>query len=164
VLYFTRISLNRQASFLRPYTSRTGSRLYVPCAHATNHKMKSKTEGETRVLKDTSGMELALFSVYSLDLTVVCFVRHCTQIRIALCRFEFVPQVIFLGSLFGYLSLLIIIKWVSGSQADLYHVMIYMFLSPGSVEKENQLFWGQAFVQVSTNIRGPLRECLPTAL
>ncbi|KAK4860204.1 hypothetical protein QYF36_019156 [Acer negundo] len=37
---------------------------------------------------------------------------------------------IFLNSLFGYLSLLIIVKWCTGSQADLYHVMIYMFLSP----------------------------------
>ncbi|KAH9661033.1 V-type proton ATPase subunit a1 [Citrus sinensis] len=45
-------------------------------------------------------------------------------------RYQFVPQLIFLNSLFGYLSLLIIIKWCTGSQADLYHVMIYMFLSP----------------------------------
>ncbi|XP_071923443.1 V-type proton ATPase subunit a3 isoform X3 [Coffea arabica] len=44
--------------------------------------------------------------------------------------YQFVPQIIFLNSLFGYLSLLIIVKWCSGSQADLYHVMIYMFLSP----------------------------------
>ncbi|KAG5515440.1 hypothetical protein RHGRI_036481 [Rhododendron griersonianum] len=44
--------------------------------------------------------------------------------------YQFVPQMIFLNSLFGYLSLLIIIKWCTGSQADLYHVMIYMFLSP----------------------------------
>ncbi|KAL4585916.1 hypothetical protein LXL04_010543 [Taraxacum kok-saghyz] len=45
-------------------------------------------------------------------------------------RYQFIPQMIFLNSLFGYLSLLIIIKWCTGSQADLYHVMIYMFLSP----------------------------------
>ncbi|KAH9331599.1 hypothetical protein KI387_003707, partial [Taxus chinensis] len=44
--------------------------------------------------------------------------------------YQFVPQMIFLNSLFGYLSLLIIIKWCTGSKADLYHVMIYMFLSP----------------------------------
>jgi V-type H+-transporting ATPase subunit a len=48
---------------------------------------------------------------------------------------EFIPQVIFLNSLFGYLCLLIIGKWVSGAQTDLYHVMIYMFLSPGNVPK-----------------------------
>eukprot|EP00898_Chlorokybus_atmophyticus_P007673 jgi/Chlat1/7907/Chrsp68S07349 len=61
---------------------------------------------------------------------------------------EFVPQMLFLNALFGYLSLLIIIKWWSGSTADLYHVMIYMFLSPGLVEDENRLFPGQAGVQV----------------
>ncbi|OIV97608.1 hypothetical protein TanjilG_12365 [Lupinus angustifolius] len=36
-------------------------------------------------------------------------------------RHQFVPQMIFLNSLFGYLSLLIIVKWCTGSKADLYH-------------------------------------------
>lgn len=63
-------------------------------------------------------------------------------------RYQFVPQVIFLNSLFGYLSLLIIIKWCTGSQADLYHVMIYMFLSPTDDLGENQLFWGQRPLQI----------------
>ncbi|KAI3432044.1 V-type proton ATPase subunit a [Psidium guajava] len=63
-------------------------------------------------------------------------------------RYQFVPQIIFLNSLFGYLSLLIIVKWCTGSQADLYHVMIYMFLSPMEDLGENQLFAGQKFLQV----------------
>ncbi|GAB4859248.1 V-type proton ATPase subunit a1 [Ancistrocladus abbreviatus] len=63
-------------------------------------------------------------------------------------RYQFVPQMIFLNSLFGYLSLLIIIKWCTGSQADLYHVMIYMFLSPMEDLGENQLFWGQKPFQI----------------
>ncbi|KAL2239483.1 UNVERIFIED_CONTAM: V-type proton ATPase subunit a1, partial [Sesamum indicum] len=63
-------------------------------------------------------------------------------------KYQFVPQMIFLNSLFGYLSLLIIIKWCSGSQADLYHVMIYMFLSPFEDLGENKLFWGQNVLQV----------------
>ncbi|CAI8585325.1 unnamed protein product [Vicia faba] len=62
--------------------------------------------------------------------------------------FQFIPQVIFLNSLFGYLSLLIIVKWCTGSQADLYHVMIYMFLSPTDDLGENQLFEGQKNVQL----------------
>ncbi|KAL6316456.1 hypothetical protein AAG906_018159 [Vitis piasezkii] len=62
--------------------------------------------------------------------------------------YQFVPQMIFLNSLFGYLSLLIIVKWCMGSQADLYHVMIYMFLSPTDDLGENQLFVGQKMLQL----------------
>ncbi|XP_010531458.1 PREDICTED: V-type proton ATPase subunit a2 [Tarenaya hassleriana] len=62
--------------------------------------------------------------------------------------FQFIPQMIFLNSLFGYLSVLIIIKWCTGSQADLYHVMIYMFLSPTDELGENQVFPYQKTVQL----------------
>eukprot|EP00958_Prasinococcus_capsulatus_P008757 scaffold866_cov544-Prasinococcus_capsulatus_cf.AAC.9 len=66
---------------------------------------------------------------------------------------EFIPQMLFLGCLFGYLSLLIIIKWLksdgdSGFQADLYGVMIDMFLSPGELADGNELIPGQAGIQV----------------
>ncbi|KAL8116120.1 hypothetical protein AgCh_022570 [Apium graveolens] len=61
---------------------------------------------------------------------------------------QFVPQIIFLNSLFGYLSILIIIKWITGSKADLYHVMIYMFLGPTDDLEENQLFSGQKVIQL----------------
>ncbi|CAL1406027.1 unnamed protein product [Linum trigynum] len=63
-------------------------------------------------------------------------------------RYQFLPQIIFLNSLFGYLSLLIITKWCTGSEADLYHVMIYMFLSPTDDLGENELFWGQRPLQI----------------
>ncbi|CAK9875161.1 unnamed protein product [Sphagnum jensenii] len=62
--------------------------------------------------------------------------------------YQFVPQLLFLNALFGYLSILILIKWCQGSKADLYHVIIYMFLSPGSDLGEDQLFWGQSNFQV----------------
>ncbi|KAJ7532075.1 hypothetical protein O6H91_14G071200 [Diphasiastrum complanatum] len=62
--------------------------------------------------------------------------------------FQFVPQILFLGAIFGYLSLLIVIKWCTGSRADLYHVMIYMFLSPSADLGENTLFDGQSSIQV----------------
>ncbi|KAM0942870.1 hypothetical protein DsansV1_C14g0131951 [Dioscorea sansibarensis] len=62
--------------------------------------------------------------------------------------YQFVPQLIFLNSLFGYLSLLIIVKWCTGSKADLYHVMIYMFLSPTDDLGENELFPGQKMLQL----------------
>ncbi|XP_031118442.1 V-type proton ATPase subunit a2-like [Ipomoea triloba] len=61
---------------------------------------------------------------------------------------QFVPQMIFLNSLFGYLTVLIILKWCTGSQADLYHVMIYMFLSPTDDLGENQMFTGQKYLQI----------------
>lgn len=41
-------------------------------------------------------------------------------------------------------------KWCTGSQADLYHVMIYMFLSPTDDLGENQLFIGQKTAQVDS--------------
>ncbi|PIA32078.1 hypothetical protein AQUCO_04600026v1 [Aquilegia coerulea] len=63
-------------------------------------------------------------------------------------RYQFIPQLIFLNSLFGYLALLIVIKWCTGSKADLYHVMIYMFLSPTDDLGENELFWGQRPLQI----------------
>ncbi|XP_047147749.1 V-type proton ATPase subunit a3-like [Vigna umbellata] len=62
--------------------------------------------------------------------------------------FQFIPQMIFLNSLFGYLALLIIVKWCTGSQADLYHILIYMFLSPTDDLGENQLFVGQKNLQL----------------
>ena len=60
---------------------------------------------------------------------------------------------IFLNSLFGYLCFLIVLKWVTGSEADLYHIMIYMFLSPLDVDcggtcTVNRMFAGQGFIQV----------------
>ncbi len=65
---------------------------------------------------------------------------------------EFIPQMIFLNSIFGYLCILIITKWCSTGAteqyADLYHVMIYMFLSPGSMDVQGQLFNGQGTLQV----------------
>ena len=76
---------------------------------------------------------------------------------------EFIPQMLLLYSLFGYLSLLIILKWTMGTvakpiTADLYHILIYMFLSPGNVDcptpdgppqcPENKIFAGQGFIQV----------------
>lgn len=62
---------------------------------------------------------------------------------------EFIPQMLFLNGLFGYLCFMLLYKWTSGSAASLYSVMIDMFLSPGTVSKENNtfLFSGQAGLQ-----------------
>jgi len=45
---------------------------------------------------------------------------------------EFIPRFLFLTCTFGYLAMLIVIKWFSASKADLYLLMINMFLSPGT--------------------------------
>ncbi|GAX85466.1 hypothetical protein CEUSTIGMA_g12882.t1 [Chlamydomonas eustigma] len=60
---------------------------------------------------------------------------------------EFIPQMIFLNSIFGYLCLLITVKWVTGQYADLYNVLIRMFLGLGDVLPANQLFSGQKGLQ-----------------
>jgi V-type H+-transporting ATPase subunit a len=43
-------------------------------------------------------------------------------------------------------------KWLSGATTDLYHVMIYMFLAPGTVDDSGRLFSGQAGLQVRVTV------------
>ena len=64
---------------------------------------------------------------------------------------EFVPQIVFFWSIFGYLVLLIIMKWLMeftnpSTAPGLLNTLIYMFLSPGTVSMP--LFRGQGVIQV----------------
>ncbi|PVU87264.1 hypothetical protein BB559_006131 [Furculomyces boomerangus] len=73
----------------------------------------------------------------------------------------FLPQLIYFLSIFGYLSITIVYKWlvdwyavdsngnlINNSPPSLLNMLIYMFLSPGSVEPKDSLFAGQGFVQI----------------
>lgn len=94
---------------------------------------------------------------------------ECEQMTFALClqlpnhiKFKrpidiygnFIPQILFLQSIFGYLVVCIIYKWsVDWSQSatsppSLLTMLIAMFLSPGTIEPGTELYRGQAFVQV----------------
>lgn len=108
-----------------------GSRSELPFLNSLKMKMS--------ILLGVAQMNLGIFISYF----NAKFFRNSVNIW-----FQFVPQLIFLNSLFGYLSLLIIVKWCTGSKADLYHVMIYMFLSPTDELGENQLFPHQKTIQL----------------
>eukprot|EP01094_Clydonella_sp_ATCC50884_P023611 TRINITY_DN570_c1_g1_i1.p1 TRINITY_DN570_c1_g1~~TRINITY_DN570_c1_g1_i1.p1 ORF type:complete len:834 (-),score=357.09 TRINITY_DN570_c1_g1_i1:154-2655(-) len=75
--------------------------------------------------------------------------------------FEFIPQILFMGLIFGYMDFLIIYKWLKDWSVGPYpptadhqvprllNVMIQMFLSPWTVPEEYELFPGQVYIQLA---------------
>lgn len=69
--------------------------------------------------------------------------------------FEFIPQLVFMLSTFGYMVFMIFYKFCidwrqpgAGNPPNLIQTMINMFLSPGSVKESDQLYPGQGGVQL----------------
>ncbi|KAJ7314400.1 V-type ATPase, V0 complex, 116kDa subunit family [Mycena albidolilacea] len=108
---------------------------------------------------------LVFTNSYKMKMSVVLGVIHMT---FALClqvpnhlRFKryidiyvnFIPQMVFLHSIFGYLVVCILYKWSvdwstsATSPPSLLNMLIGMFLTPGTVEAKDQLYPGQAVVQ-----------------
>lgn len=67
---------------------------------------------------------------------------------------NFIPQIIFLQSIFGYLVICILYKWsidwstASIQPPSLLNMLITMFLQPGAVPPTSQLYYGQGTVQI----------------
>lgn len=119
-----------------------------------------------------SATGLLFFNSYKMKLSIVLGVA---QMVLGICMsylnakqfrhpvdvwYVFVPQMIFMNAIFGYLVLMIILKWVIDWDSpaciadvnciapDLKTILIGMFMSPGSLPEVGRLYAGQNLVQV----------------
>eukprot|EP00803_Ostreobium_quekettii_P005308 evm.model.scf_1350.7 EVM.evm.TU.scf_1350.7 scf_1350:36664-41913(-) len=106
-----------------------------------------------------------IFGVLHMDLGIVMSLFNQQYFQDSLSIWcEVVPQLLFLNSIFGYLAFMIVYKWsvnanfayqypppletpLNKGTADLYNVMINMFLSPGHVDDAGRLYDGQGAIQ-----------------
>lgn len=118
-----------------------------------------------------SATGLLFFNSYKMKLSIVIGV---SQMVLGICMsylnakqykhpldvwYVFVPQMIFMNAIFGYLVLLILLKWSTNWDSpacqadplclapDLKTVLIDMFMAPGSLAPEGRLYAGQNMVQ-----------------
>jgi len=84
--------------------------------------------------------------------------------------FEFIPRILFLLCTFGYMAALIILKWCMDwagtfrymAPPSLIQTMIGMFLKPGSLKEEDEIYSGQGTLQIIMLIVALL--CVPAML
>jgi len=86
---------------------------------------------------------------FGLSMNVVNFLHFGKKQNIYL---EFIPQVTFLLSIFGYLVILILHKWATqwpdpSKAPGLLNTLIYMVLSPGYIPENSEIYPGQAGLQ-----------------
>ncbi|KAG2195960.1 hypothetical protein INT47_007096 [Mucor saturninus] len=87
--------------------------------------------------------------------------NHLYYKKNAFIWLEFLPQILFMESVFGYLIFCIMYKWsinwweldsagnhIRNPPPNLLNMLIYMFLTPGQVNPQDQLFPGQGPVQL----------------
>lgn len=93
---------------------------------------------------------------FGIVLTIYNYTHFRKQISIYT---EFVPQMLFMQSIFGYLAFTIIYKWsidwyekdengnsLHNSPPGLLNMLIYMFLQPGTVDEKEKLYAGQVII------------------
>ncbi|KAF9036853.1 V-type ATPase, V0 complex, 116kDa subunit family [Panaeolus papilionaceus] len=123
---------------------------------------------------------LVFTNSYKMKMSIVLGVIHmtfalCLQVpnHIKFKRYSdiytnFIPQIIFLHSIFGYLVVCILYKWsvnwaeTDASPPSLLTMLIGMFLEPGTIKPELRLYRGQGFIQVV--LLGLAGICVPWLL
>ncbi|KAG9296066.1 hypothetical protein G9A89_011918 [Geosiphon pyriformis] len=104
-----------------------------------------------------------ILGVIQMTFGIVLTVFNYTHFKKTLCIWtDFLPQILFMQSIFGYLVFTIILKWsinwwevdvkgnrLHNSPPGLLNMLIYMFLQPGKVNPSDQLYPGQGFIQAT---------------
>ena len=94
-------------------------------------------------------MKMAIiFGMMQMTLGIVMNVYNYTHFNKRRSIFtEFIPQLTFLMSIFGYLVILVFYKWFADwsefSPPGLLNTLIYMFLQPGTIAPKDLLYPGQ---------------------
>jgi len=97
-------------------------------------------------------MSVVIGVIHMLFGTIISFFNYWHFKSIGELFVVFIPELLYMGSIFGYLTFAIIYKWCTywkGAQAPgLMNMLIYMFLSPGNVDKNEELYPNQGLIQV----------------